>query len=714
MPEIEAATWEKFSQLKPQLRPHLNSYQHTYRGQNWWIIADPISGRHFRCPEVVFDFLAHLDGYCSVDTAYQGLSRQLPGNEPLPTQAEIVQLLLHLMEKELLQGDLPVTSAELYQRVNSRQQTQRFQRWTRPLSFKLPLWDPDTTLERLRPYSRWIFSSPFFYLLVLLIGVGGSLAVSHWPALSEHWSVRFLNPQNLMLLWLVYPLVKGLHELAHALAIKVFGGEVHELGVLFLVFVPVPYVDASSSHQFADKRQRMLVAAAGILVELLLSALALIVWVFIDDGLFRDLAFNVAVIGGLSTVLVNGNPLLRFDGYYVFADAIEIPNLAARSSRYLNFWLQRLTLGVQGLSSPVTAKGEAAWFACYGLAAMAYRLLISIGIALLVASKFFTLGLLLALWFVLQQLVWPIFGVIKELVKLARQHQRLRRLSTLSLVVSTVMCALLFGYPVNSAIHLQGLVAVPQDATIRLDEAGFVQQLLVSDGDNVQVGQRLLQLSQPALLAQRQSTAAKLEELQARMSEATGDQVQVQILQDSIAFTRNALALLTRRVEALAVRSPVTGRISLPAAQNLLGHYLTKGANLGQVVDLDRLVIQVLIPQSKLQALQSVTEQVLVKVHSAPNRVLHGTLSQATPNATRQLPSASLGSVGGGDINTDARDRSGLTSTENIYQLEISLHDYPFDFLAGKAELMFHSESQVLAEFVYQTLRRFVLQEFQN
>ena len=138
-------------------------------------------------------------------------------------------------------------------------------------------------------------------------------AVNQWSALSVHWEARFLDPGNLLSLWLLYPLVKGLHELGHGFATRHWGGEVHEMGVMLLVFTPVPYVDASASSAFPSRNQRMVVAAAGIMVELLLTGVALLLWSYSDPGLLRDLCFNVLVIGGVSTLLFNGNPLLRFD-----------------------------------------------------------------------------------------------------------------------------------------------------------------------------------------------------------------------------------------------------------------------------------------------------------------------------------------------------------------------------------------------------------------
>ena len=177
------------------------------------------------------------------------------------------------------------------------------------------------------------------WLLVVIAGI--ILAAVHWQDLTENLADRALTPQNLILLWFIYPVVKALHELGHAYTAKLEGGEVHEIGIMFLVFVPVPYVDVSSAWGFRDKRKRMLVGAAGIAVELFLGSLALFVWLTVEVGMVHVVAYNVMLISGVSTLLFNGNPLLRFDGYYVLADALEIPNLGGRSNKYLGYLIQR-------------------------------------------------------------------------------------------------------------------------------------------------------------------------------------------------------------------------------------------------------------------------------------------------------------------------------------------------------------------------------------
>ncbi|MCP5065759.1 MAG: peptidase M50, partial [bacterium] len=165
-----------------------------------------------------------------------------------------------------------------------------------------------------------------------------------------------------------------------------------------LVFLPVPYVDASASAVFPEKHRRMLVSAAGIGVELLLASLALFVWLVVEPGFVRHVAYAVMLVGGISTLLFNGNPLLRFDGYYVLADAIEIPNLAARGQAFVGALVKQKLLGLRETRLPETAPGETPWWVGYAIASTLYQLGVMLGIALYLAGQFFVLGVALAVF----------------------------------------------------------------------------------------------------------------------------------------------------------------------------------------------------------------------------------------------------------------------------------------------------------------------------
>ncbi|TFH41932.1 MAG: peptidase M50, partial [Lysobacterales bacterium] len=352
--------WYRVAELTPRIRSHAQFRRHHYRGQLWYVLDDRASGRHHRFTPAAYHFIARFDGTQKVQDAWDATTSRL--GDDAPTQDEAIQLMGQLHSADVLQCDVPPDTEELFSRYQREQRQKWKKRLMNPLAVRIPLVDPDRFLDTWLPIVR-----PFFGWIGLLIwagivSTGVVLAVTHWKELSAHAASQALSPMNLVLLVFVYPIVKGLHEFGHGFATKVWGGEVHEMGIMFLVFMPVPYVDATASASFPEKSRRISVSAAGMMVELGLAALCMFLWLQIEPGIVRDIALNVMLIGGISTLLFNGNPLLRFDGYYIFSDAIDVPNLGSRANKYIAYLAQRFLCGVRGAQSPANAPGEARWF----------------------------------------------------------------------------------------------------------------------------------------------------------------------------------------------------------------------------------------------------------------------------------------------------------------------------------------------------------------
>lgn len=271
-----------------------------------------------------------------------------------------------------------------------------------------------------------------------------------------------------MLLALIYPCIKLLHELGHAAATKVLGGEVHEAGVILVALYPLPYVDCSSASMFRDTHQRVPVGAAGMLAEMFLAALALAVWLNTEPGLVHACAYNVILIAGISTVLVNGNPLLRFDAYYILADLVGMPNLAARAQRHLGHLVQRYLYGVHAEGPPVT-RSEACWFVVYGIAAFICRSAVTVTLIWIIAGKVFFFGVALALWALATMLVWPVLRTLYRI--LTSPHLRGHRLRATAATVATaaIPAVLIFGVPLPLTTYAQGIVRLPDGAELNRD-----------------------------------------------------------------------------------------------------------------------------------------------------------------------------------------------------------------------------------------------------
>jgi putative peptide zinc metalloprotease protein len=304
-----SAQWYRVAEVKPRLRSQVRVQRQQWRTERWFLLSDTATGRQHRINDAAYQFIGRCDGQRSVHEVWTAVLDAQP--DAAPTQDEVVQLLGQLHEMELLQSERAADATTLLQRREARQR-QRRRGMLNPFSFRLALGDPSPWLRRLDPLAQALFRSGVFWLWLFVVLASSGVAATEWPALRSHAALHLFSPSHLALAGLVYPLMKGLHELGHALAVRRWGGEVHEVGIALMFLVPAPYVDASAATAFANRSQRAAVGAAGVMVELGLAALGFWVWFTTQPGLVNNLAFGVMFLGTASTLLFNGNPLLRF------------------------------------------------------------------------------------------------------------------------------------------------------------------------------------------------------------------------------------------------------------------------------------------------------------------------------------------------------------------------------------------------------------------
>jgi len=268
------------------------------------------------------------------------------------------------------------------------------------------LFNPDRLLAKLLPWCGGLLG-PWFLGLWMLVGVVGVyFACVEWKPLLAS-SVVILDPANWLRMTLAWFCLSLWHETFHAVACKKFGGSVPRAGLALLFFMPAAFVDVTSSWRFRSKRQRIVTAAAGIYAELFVAAASVIVWANTPAGVMHRFCYDLAFMASLGTLLVNGNPLLRFDGYYILSDLIEFPNLASRAQEYVGYLCQRYVLGCD-IATPACPAGRAGTlFRVYAVAAMFWRLLLHVTLTLTAIGMFSYLGMIAAAAFILFSFVIP-------------------------------------------------------------------------------------------------------------------------------------------------------------------------------------------------------------------------------------------------------------------------------------------------------------------
>ena len=561
-----------------------------------------------------------------------------------------------LYRADLVTADARPDLEELAARGSRLRRQRLMQYFLNPLALRLPLIDPDRILARaaaaLAPVPGWAWVSAW----MAVVAAGAAVAATNWDTLTDGFLDRVFSFGNLFALWLAYPLVKLLHETAHGLAIRRYGGQVHEMGIMLLVLVPVPYVEASAAAAFASKRARMLVGAAGILTELFLAGAAMILWALVEPGPLRAVLFNVALIGSVSSLFLNGNPLLRFDGYYVLADWLEIPNLGTRSNAYLGYLAQRRLFGLRDAASPAATPGEARWLLAYGLLSAAYRVVIVVGIVLLVASRFFFVGVLLAIWGAALMLVRPVAQGAMFLVSSPQLEGRRRQAVTAVLGIAAVAALLIFVVPAPQWTRTEGVVWAPERSHVRAGTACFVRAVLADPGQPVSRGQPLLECEDPELAASVRVLQAQLAELRSRdLAYFVQSRLHADVVREEIAVVEARLAEARRRQASLVMASPADGRFVMPGAADAPGRYAQRGEPLAYVIEPGEATVRVVVDQSEVDLVRASTRSVAVRPADRVAEVWPATVSREVPGAAERLPSLALAVQGGGRFGLDPR-----------------------------------------------------------
>lgn len=667
-------SWYRVADIRPRLRSHVEIQRQRYRGHPWYVVHDPVSGKFHRFSAGSSRLLQLMDGRRTVDQIWSCLAETM--GEKVPTQDEVIQMLSKLHSGDLLQGNLPPDLIEMTERGEKQKRQKWLQSLKNPMAIRLPLWDPDGFLNRNRHLLSWLFSRAGLLLWLLIVLPAGVLAAINLDELTENLGDRVLAADNLLMLLVIFPLLKFLHELGHAYAVKREGGEVHEMGVMFLVLMPVPYVDASASSAFRNKWRRMLVGGAGMLVELFLAALAMFVWVLIEPGLLRSIAYNVIFIAGVSTILFNANPLLRFDGYYVLADWLEIPNLAQRANHFWMWLGKRYLIGAGNLERPESTAAERNWFVLYAPAAFVYRVFITLTIALFVGGQFFFIGVILALWTLCTMFVIPLVKLLNYVfshMEIQRQRARALLLVVGGLTGFAVFATLV---PVPLKTQSEGVVWIPEQAELRARGAGVVEHLLTSRDTLVQSGEPLLVLRDQTLETEVLKARERVRRLQIQRTELMfEDRLQASILAEDLAREKAELARLLERVDDLLVTSGIAGQVEILGEKDLPERYVHKGTLLGYVIGDPSRTVRVVVPQDNISLVRDHLRSVEVKLADRISETYPARIVREVPGGHDLLPSKALSQLGGGPFAVDPRDVDGLKTLNRVFQFDLELPD---------------------------------------
>lgn len=678
--------WHAVRFLRPRLREGVQALHRRLRGRNWVLLLDPVTQRFHRVTPPVWQVLSLLDGRRTLDEIWDAACAAAVdhGDGEAISQHDLVQLMGALYAQDLLQTQVSPDAGEVLERYRKQRRQQIKQSWLNPMSLRLPLLHPDPWFSRQQGLAQALFRWPVALLWLAWVAPAVVLAWQHWDALTNNLSDRVLSASNLLLLWVTYPVVKSLHEWAHGLAVKAGGGTVREIGLMFIVFTPVPYVDATSSYRFPSKWARAGVAAAGILMELAIGAGAMYVWLAAESGLVTAIAFNVILIAGVSTLLVNGNPLMRYDGYFVASDLLEMPNLAQRATGYWAYLFDRWFVGAREAQLPIglptgrDGRFERLVLLVYGAVAPVYRLLITIGLIWFVAMEYLLVGAIMAVWASWTAFVTPLWKGWKHLREgpgLVRRRDAALRRTALALVLLAAAVGFV-PMPFHS-VH-QAVVWLPDEAIVRAEASGTVMSSAPAAGSAVQPGQTLLRLEDPRQTAELAVAAAAVAQAEAQLRQAEVDEpARAEPLRAELASRRARLAEAGRRHAALVIAAATAGRWVPAAATELPGRFVKRGEVLGYVVGGPSARVRTAVVQEDLDLIRSRLRAVQVRLGYDVPTVLAAQVRRQVPGGEFQLVSAALGTTGGGEIAVDPAQPGGTQALRRVFDIELQLDVTP-------------------------------------
>ena len=705
----QPSLWETMGPLTPVRSTSVRFVERLVRGKPWLFVHNDITGQHVRISELARHVVQKLDGIRTIESLAVIVA---PDADSVEREA-LATSLLTLAQLGMVNLGADISDHLIQQRaVQLGKQRKRL--WHNPLAIRVPIFDPDSWLTRVHALAGGVMGQWLLWGIASIIGSAIGLASLNVSEISYELGSLARTPQQWWHVIVVYPVLKCLHEFAHGIVIKRFQGSCHEAGLTLLILMPVPYVDATDIWRFERRDQRILVSAAGMIAEGFCASLGLFIWMIVEPGLLSDLAFAVALTGSVATLVFNANPLLKFDGYQILQDVLDMPNLASRSTRYLCYLSKRYLLSVTEVSSPVTGKGERAWLFFYAVSAISYRWVITLGIAIYLATRFPVIGGLLAVFALYKLAVTPCITVVQYLKTAAElRHNRIRAI-TVSTSICSVCMGLIFLLPVPAHTRTQGVVDVPNQAQLFAPQTGELAEIFVVPGENVNPGQRVLRIAAPDIDTRAKVMQSELEVLDSDYQAAmTNNPAAVPSLQQAITDKREELDQVGIALQSLIIRSDVAGKVSLSEKFTRIGSYISEGVVLGHVVNDKDLLIKAVVRESDIARVEEGVRAVSIRLAERFWDPFTGSLSYVTPAATRDLPSQALAAhITYGGIAVASSTEYGIKTVEPVFQLEFELPAGTRTVgIGGRAYVTLLHSPEPIGSRSWRALRRLVLKE---
>lgn len=630
-------------------------------------IEDPVAVRFYRVGRAEYLLISLLDGRTTLAEAVTTSAREL-GHEAFSEQ-EATSVCLWLVDTGLAtptEGTIDTPGP----------QSAALSSFFNPFWMKVPLLKPERLLDLLLPVFRWLFTGPALAAMVLLWITAGVVIAGHadpfWNDAREIFSSH-----NWLMLGVVWVGLKIVHEFGHGLCCRAHGGRVTEMGLVFVLLAPMAYVDVTSTWAFRSRWKRMHVAAAGILVELTIAAFAALLWTQATDSFTKHLLYNIVISASLTTLIFNINPLMRFDGYFILEDLLDLPNLGTTSQKWMQAKLSRFLYG-EHRSVPLPAGLQGWVIRIYALLSAAWRLTVSGSLLAGAAVMFHGAGLALAVGAIA---LWYVKPAIEWLWSLGQRFRRDRWSAVRAVILGTataaVLGALIFVLPSPFQRQAPGVVDYADLEIVRVSSPGFVQEIHVISGQIVEAGTPLVTLRNEDLTAKVTDLELAIQQSEARRvglvnrREVGAAQIELRNQQ----ALHEQLAEAQARSEALVLRAPVSGRVLARRLPQEIGNYVKEGTEIVVMGDDTHKEVLASVDQRDLESFSTPGEPARLRVIGQGIPAVVNTALQ--PRASTRIPHPALSAVHGGQVDVVASSEDdgdqGVRLSEPRFLLRVPL-----------------------------------------
>jgi len=661
-------SWYSISKLKISLLNSVSIQKQYYRDKLWYVIQEPYANKYFKITPQAYIFLSHLRLENTVEEAWGEVLAQ--AIEDAPTQNDIIELLASLHSNNLLYFETNPNNEFIFERNNQKKLQEAKSKLFSFLYFKIPLFNPNELLDK----SLWLIKNIFtpsgflIWLIVLYFGIESS--VENYSNIYDQ-AQGMLAPSNLFLLYISLSLLKLLHEISHSMMIKKYGGSVNTIGMMFLILTPLPYMDATHSWFFVNKYQRMLVGFAGIMSDLFFAAIASIIWANSGDGLIHSISFNIMLIGSVSSLLFNGNPLLKFDAYFILADWLEIPNFFNKSKEQIFYLVEKYIFKIEHISSTANTLSEAFWLVLYAILSYIYRFVIALGIIIYVADEFFILGVIMAILSVFMWVLLPIKNFLIYLFSSQKLYKTRFLAIFISLVFFSFILYLVAFIPISYSIKAPGIIESQESIKVYAQTEGNLQKILLKNGDEVKNGDEIAIVNNYELTLDIHDVILALNQVAIIRQKFISEKGDLKFLNEKEQVLRNKLAFLKNKERNLKIIAKTSGTFVLNDFSYLEGAWIKRQTQIGTITKKTNLRFFAVVSQEQAFLLFEIQKikNAEIKLYGKSEQKFHLTNIKVNPYSKNELPSAALGWFGGGEISVSNDENSGKKTTEGFFEL---------------------------------------------